>query len=227
MFLLLAEEGWAEPGRLKVELTDCEATFIYEGTKTNQGKRITLVIFVLSRMSHQIRPGARGGRDQFSWDQVKEDKQRSNYLGSSIHGLPDKFKKGPETFWYTKETNTISEKKSEKSEIALLKEKEKLAMDTLLGGNLKKNNSIIEQVNHVIKPSSRRENSSDRVERRDNRYRSYSKSTEHRDLEHTREDKYGRICRRDNNNREDEYDRGYKSNDRRRYDRSRSPKMYK
>lgn len=83
-------------------------------------------------MSHQIRPGARGGRDQFSWDQVKEDKQRSNYLGSCIHGLPDKFKKGAETFWYTKETKSIPVT-SAKEEIKNIKSKEKQLMDALLG----------------------------------------------------------------------------------------------
>lgn len=84
-------------------------------------------------MSNQIRPGVRGGRDQFSWDQVKEDKQRLNYLGSSIHGVPDKFKRGnPETFWYAKEEKTIS-KVTEKSEIEELKAKERFMMETLLG----------------------------------------------------------------------------------------------
>ena len=29
--------------------------------------------------------GTRGGRDQFSWEDVKDDKDRSNYLGHSIH----------------------------------------------------------------------------------------------------------------------------------------------
>lgn len=88
-------------------------------------------------MSHQIRPGVRGGRDQFSWDQVKEDKQRSNYLGSSIHGVPDKFKKGPETFWYAKgKAQSASESKT--SEIEAIKIKEKQMMEALLGGAVEK-----------------------------------------------------------------------------------------
>lgn len=84
-------------------------------------------------MSNQIRPGARGGRDQFSWDQVKEDKLRLNYLGSSIHGVPDKYKKGPDTFWYAKEpTNTTLKSKNE---IKNVKDKEKQMMESLLGGS--------------------------------------------------------------------------------------------
>lgn len=124
-------------------LVDCEATFILKQTGVP-----ALVRFI--RMSHQIRPGARGGRDQFSWDQVKEDKQRLNYLGSSIHGLPDKFKKGPETFWYAKETKSIPEKKSnDKSEIDAIKDKEKQMMEALLGGgSVKSEKKEREQPSH-------------------------------------------------------------------------------
>ena len=92
----------------------------------------TLELHFYLRMSHQIRPGVRGGRDQFSWDQVKEDKQRLNYLGSSIHGVPDRFKKGPETFWYAKESKSIPES-GEKDSIEIIKNKEKQMMETLLG----------------------------------------------------------------------------------------------
>ena len=31
---------------------------------------------------HPSRGGVRGGRDQFNWEDVKEDKDRENYLGS-------------------------------------------------------------------------------------------------------------------------------------------------
>ena len=30
---------------------------------------------------HPSRGGVRGGRDQFNWEDVKEDKDRENYLG--------------------------------------------------------------------------------------------------------------------------------------------------
>lgn len=88
-------------------------------------------------MSHQIRPGSRGGRDQFNWDQVKEDKLRLNYLGSSIHGVPDKYKKGPETFWYAKEPKAVAGTGSKK-EIENVKDKEKQMMEALLGGGVEK-----------------------------------------------------------------------------------------
>lgn len=35
-------------------------------------------------MSDESRPGSRGGRDQFSWDAIKEDKRRAYYLGNSL-----------------------------------------------------------------------------------------------------------------------------------------------
>lgn len=84
-------------------------------------------------MSRDIRPGARGGRDQFSWEQVKEDKQRLNYLGSSIHGLPDKFRKGAETYWYAKNTKSIPVQATKSAEMNDIKDKERQVMDALLG----------------------------------------------------------------------------------------------
>lgn len=189
-------------------------------------------------MSHQIRPGSRGGRDQFSWDQVKEDKQRSNYLGSSIHGLPDKFKKGPETFWYAKETKTIPEKKSEKSEIELLKEKEKMAMEMLLGGNLKTKNPERGQGNHELKPERRQESTPMKPERHreinpDSRYRNNNNSSSidkrhynrderrYRDEDVRENDKYY-------NDRRDKHDVRDRENYRRNYSDIRtSSKLYK
>lgn len=40
------------------------------------------------------RPGARGGRDQFSWDNVKADKDREYYLGHSVKALAGRWQKG-------------------------------------------------------------------------------------------------------------------------------------
>lgn len=189
-------------------------------------------------MSHHIRPGARGGRDQFSWDQVKEDKQGSNYLGSSIHGLPDKFKKGPETFWYAKETKTISEKKSEKSEIELIKEKERLAMEALLGGSIKKNNIEKQQVKQDLKPERPCENNPDRINERHRDQKDYERRYHDSDRRET--DNYYKYIsdRRENDNyfkyRGSKYDyddrdrENYRRHERTHcYDRLRSPKMYK
>lgn len=56
---------------------------------------------------------------------------RMNYLGSSIHGVPDKYKKGPEAFWYAKEPRIMG---GGKDEIENVKNKEKQMMEALLGG---------------------------------------------------------------------------------------------
>lgn len=111
-------------------------------------------------MSHQIRPGSRGGRDQFNWDQVKEDKLRLNYLGSSIHGVPDKYKKGPETFWYAKEPKAVAGTGSKK-EIENVKDKEKQMMEALLGGGVEK-----AKPRPVVDSEQRRDFSPDRIKMR-------------------------------------------------------------
>ncbi|PNH01702.1 Multiple myeloma tumor-associated protein 2 [Tetrabaena socialis] len=48
------------------------------------------------------RPGARGGADQFSWDNVKADKDREYYLGHSVKALAGRWQKGKDVYWYTR-----------------------------------------------------------------------------------------------------------------------------
>ncbi|WIA30619.1 hypothetical protein OEZ86_000698 [Tetradesmus obliquus] len=48
------------------------------------------------------RPGARGGRGEFSWDNVKADKDREYYLGHSVKATTGRWAKGKDVFWYTK-----------------------------------------------------------------------------------------------------------------------------
>ena len=157
----------------------------FKWTITNRGRGTPVNKYTLTfSMSHQIRPGARGGRDQFSWDQVKEDKQRLNYLGSSIHGVPDKFKKGPETFWYAKENKTIPDSKGN-DEIEMVKNKEKQIMEALLGGYAKKTNVI---KRNEVREERRQEHS--RTDREHSRYRDHShKNQDLRREEHSRTDR--------------------------------------
>jgi|TARA_B100000524_G_scaffold46783_2_gene22235 hypothetical protein len=40
------------------------------------------------------RGGTRGGKDQFKWDDVKQDKDRECYLGHSLHASVGRWQKG-------------------------------------------------------------------------------------------------------------------------------------
>ena len=44
-------------------------------------KKKILICFVTFRMYNPSRGGVRGGADQFTWESVKTDKHRENYLG--------------------------------------------------------------------------------------------------------------------------------------------------
>lgn len=53
-------------------------------------------------MYHRSRNGCRGGRDQFDWEEIRNDKHRQNYLGNSVKA-PLHTRGGKDIFWYNKE----------------------------------------------------------------------------------------------------------------------------
>ncbi|CAN0890883.1 Multiple myeloma tumor-associated protein 2 homolog [Linum grandiflorum] len=84
-------------------------------------------------MYHPTRGGVRGGRDQFTWDEVKVDKYRENYLGHSLKAPVGRWQKGKDLHWYTRDKKSGTSEDSLKDEIKRIKEEEEQAMREALG----------------------------------------------------------------------------------------------
>lgn len=92
-------------------------------------------------MYHPTRGGVRGGRDQFSWDEVKVDKHRENYLGHSLKAPVGRWQKGKDLHWYTRDKKSgAADAEAMKEEIQRIKEEEEQAMREALGLAPKRSN---------------------------------------------------------------------------------------
>jgi len=76
------------------------------------------------------RGGTRGGKDQFSWEDVKNDKDRENYIGHSLKASVGRWQKNRDIFWYTRGKNSDE---AGREEVELMKKLEQRKMDEALG----------------------------------------------------------------------------------------------
>ncbi|XP_067887577.1 multiple myeloma tumor-associated protein 2 isoform X2 [Heterodontus francisci] len=83
-------------------------------------------------MMGSARGGVRGGQDQFTWEEVKADKHRENYLGNSLMAPVGRWQKGKDLTWYTKGKKT-EEARSRSEELMAVQRAEQEALMAALG----------------------------------------------------------------------------------------------
>ncbi|KAK0548318.1 hypothetical protein OC861_003629 [Tilletia horrida] len=85
-------------------------------------------------MYHPTRGGTRGGQAEFSWDQVRNDKDREHYLGHAIMAPTGRWQNGRDVTWYNKDKNETSKEQAARlEELQKIKLAEEQALASVLG----------------------------------------------------------------------------------------------
>ncbi|KAE8226818.1 hypothetical protein CF319_g657 [Tilletia indica] len=85
-------------------------------------------------MYHPTRGGTRGGQAEFSWDQVRNDKDREHYLGHAIMAPTGRWQNGRDVTWYNKDKKDASkEEEARLEELRQIKMAEEQALASVLG----------------------------------------------------------------------------------------------
>ncbi|KAL7271106.1 hypothetical protein RUND412_006162 [Rhizina undulata] len=100
---------------------------------------------------------SRGGMAEFKWEDVKEDKDRENYLGHSLMAPVGRWQKGKDLTWYAKtgSQSTAEAEAARKEEIRRIKEAEQDALSEALGFPVVRRSRNVDQeeVRKAIKES--------------------------------------------------------------------------
>lgn len=87
--------------------------------------------------------GARGGQDQFKWEDVKTDKYRENYLGHSAMAPMGRWQKNRDILWYTKSAESAA---TMRSEIESIKQNDEDLLNEALGIKQRKRKFVENQL---------------------------------------------------------------------------------